>query len=418
MHLPLATWIARRYLWSRNAGRFAPLLTATAIASVAVGTVALIVIMSVMRGFKRELTDRLLGFNAHITFTRLAEGAPLSRPEILSLLQGFEVRDAAPFVQGEVIAQSGSSGEMTAQGARVRGIDPAEMGAISGISIYLPEGTGELTEVLTRRSDEGLPNAVIGSEVVGQLMVHPDFNDAIELTAPLAELTPSGDLVPNRGRFRVAGIFRAGIFDYDSKYLLLSLPEARRLLGEQSVEGWQVRLSRATDAPRVLAAIAARLPGGWKAEGVDAQNRRLFAALALERLAMGGILLMVLIIASCSIAGVVMLVVAAKRRDAAILESIGLVAGSVRRVFLLHAAFIGATGAAIGLGLGTLICEAILRWPIMLPDSYYLDFLPVELNPGLAAGFALLGALVAVAASVYPVHRAARVSPVEVLRYE
>lgn len=420
MSLSFASWIARRYLGSRHAGRFAPLLTVTAVASIAVGVLALVIIMSVMRGFKRELTDRLLGFNAHITLSRDTSAEELSSDQVQTLLSraGATLRDVAPFVQGEVIAVSSASGELTAQGARVRGIDPNEMGAIGGISLYLPEGTADLSQALLSSGKGGVAGAVIGSEIVGQLMVHPDFEDVIELTAPLAELTPAGELAPNRVRVRVSGIFRAGLFDYDSKYILLSLDTAQKLLGEQAQAGWHIRLTRAIDAPAVIQRLVATLPSGWRAEGVDAQNSRLFAALALERLAMSGILLMVLIIASCSIAGVVMLMVAAKRRDIAILQSIGLTRSRVRGIFVLNAGLIGGCGSLIGLFLGLGICAAIEHWPIPLPDSYYLDVLPVDLDYALSIVFALMGTVVAMLASLVPVRAAARTSPVGVLRYE
>ncbi|MFA4875590.1 MAG: ABC transporter permease [bacterium] len=416
MNLRLAAWIARRYLWSRSAGRFAPLLTATAIASIAMGTLALIVVMSVMRGFKRELTDRLLGFNAHITLTKVATAQDMNRGELESIFAGADVRDVAPFVQGEVIAASRAGGESSAQGARVRGIDPAELGAMGGVSIYFPptsEGFSELSA-----GGRGLPGAVIGNEVVGQLMVHPDFGDEIELTAPLAEVGPSGELMPNRRIYRVAGMFRAGIYDLDSKYILLSIEEAKRLLGEQAVSGWQVRLADATDAPGVLRAMQAKLPEGWKAQGVDAQNKKLFAALALERLAMGAILVMVLAIASFAISGVILLITAAKRRDMAILEAVGVAGRRIRVIFMLNAAFIGAIGSCIGLAAGIGICLAAMRWPIRLPDSYYLDFLPVDLDPILSAASAAAGIAIAIVASLYPVRQASELNPAEALRYE
>ncbi len=416
MTLRLAAWIARRYLWSRSAGRFAPLLTATAIASVAVGTLALIVVMSVMRGFKQELTDRLLGFNAHITLTRGADAPPLGRDDVDLILAGADLRDLSPFVQGEVIAQSNAGGEPSAQGARVRGIDPTDLGVMGGVYFYFPETGDGFSELF--KTGRGLPGAIVGSEIVTQLMVHPDFGDEIELTAPMAELGPSGELVPNRRAYRVSGIFRAGIFDLDSKYILMSLDEAKRLLGEQAIEGWQVRLSDATDSPGIIRMIEKRLPQGWKAAGVDSENKKLFAALALERLAMGAILVMVLLIASFAIGGVVLLVTAAKRRDAAILESIGTPGEKIRLVFMINAAFIGAIGSLLGLLSGVGVCLALMRWPIRLPDSYYLDLLPVDLDPLTAIAAALLGIAIAVIASLYPVRQATRLNPAEALRYE
>ncbi|MFH1830161.1 MAG: ABC transporter permease [Pseudomonadota bacterium] len=417
MKISIASWIASRYLWSRSCGRFAPLLTATAIASVAIGVLALIIVMSVMRGFKSELSDRLMGFNAHITLTKLQGGNDLSKDDVEDIVSGFDVRDIAPFVQGEVIAQSTSGDELVAQGARVRGLDPKDLGALERVAFYFPEGRSSV-DVLSTSKKGSLPSAIVGHEIVGQLMVHPEFDDKVELIAPLADVGPTGELIPNRREFVVDGIFRTGVFDYDSKYILVSLNDARALLGEQASEGWHIRLTDATDVPRVMAAIKDRIPKSWEASGIDAQNKKLFAALRLERVAMGGILVMVLLIASCAIAGVIMLITAAKRKDMAILGSVGVDAKAVKIIFFANAAIIGAVGSFIGLVLGLLVCLGVERWPIRLPDTYYLDFLPVDVDPVLAVVFAVCGCVIAIAASIFPVHQASKLNVIEVLRYE
>lgn len=406
-----------RYLWSRNSGRFAPLLAATAIASIAVGVIALIVVMSVMRGFRAELADRLMGFNAHITIVEPAGGKSLSPDRLKDVLAGVEVRDAAPFVQGEVIAQSHTGGEPHAQGARVRGVDAKHLGAIEGVSFYFPEGVNE-ADVLGAEEAQKTRKAIVGNEIVGQLLVHPDFGDDLTLIAPLAEIGPTGEFMPRSQRFEVDGLFRAGVFDYDSKYILVSLADARNLLGEQAEQGVFVRLKDARSVPKAVSLIRQRLPEGWQVVGIDTQNRKLFAALALERVAMGGILVMVLLIASCAIAGVIMLVTSAKRKDVAILASMGLPPRSVRRIFTINAALLGGIGSLIGLVLGLSICAVAKAWPIRLPATYYLDFLPVEIDPFIAVLFAACGSLVALLASAYPVRQATRVNVVDVLRYE
>lgn len=413
MNVTLSSWIASRYLWSRHSGRFAPLLTATAIASIAVGVMALIVVMSVMRGFRSELADRLMGFNAHITITRQAEGEPIEGAGLEAMLRDIDVRDVAPYVQGEVIAQSISGGELVAQGARVRGIDAARMGAVDEVSFYFPQGV-EGAGILRG----GRRAAVVGNEIVGQLMVHPDFGDRLELIAPLADVGPTGEFEPNRLEFDVEGVFRAGVFDYDSKYVLTSIEDARDLLGQQAEEGYLIRLAETADTPDAAALISERLPEGWRAQSIDVQNKKLFAALRLERVAMGGILLMVLLIASCAIAGVILLLTGAKRKDVAILMSMGLDARSVKRIFLINAAIVGTAGSLIGFALGLAGCAIVEVWPIRLPDSYYLDFLPVEIDPLASLVFAACGMAVAVLASIYPVYQTSRMSVVDVLRYE
>lgn len=409
----LTSWIAWRYLLSRRVGHFGPLLTVVAIVSVAIGMFSLIVVMSVMRGFKAELSDRLLGFNSHITLSRTSdEGPPLDRKDVEDLINGESIRDIAPFVQGEVIVKSHTTGELLAQGARVRGIEADRMGAMEGMIFSFFPGEN----VLIGR--DGLPGAIIGKEIVTQLAVHPDFKDTIEIIAPLADIGPNGEMVPNQRKFAVTGLFEAGLYDYDAKYVLLSIDDARRLLGQQAEEGWQIRIYDTDDASRALLKIHEKLPKGWKAVGWHEQNKKLFAALKLERIAMSAILVMALLIASFSISGVILLITAAKRKDVAILKSVGMKSRDVVCIFLSNSAFIGLIGSCIGLVGGLALCLAIEKWPIRLPDSYYLDFLPVDLNPFVAVLFSALGVAIAIAAAIYPVMQAVRTDVIEVLRYE
>lgn len=414
--MPFAAWIARRYLFSKRAGRFAPLLTVVSIVSVAVGMFALVLVMSVMRGFRTELAERLVGMNAHLTIVQGKAAEPLDRERIRSMLSGLRVRDIAPFVQGEVIAQSTTAGEMLAQGARVRGVEAEELPALERLEYYFPDGI-VAADALPSGVNGEAPGAVIGNEIALQLSVSPDFDDRLELVAPLAEVLPSGDLGPNQRRFRVAGVFRSGVFDIDSKIILVALNEAESLLGEQAERGWLVRLAVIADVPRALEEVRRQVPDGWTVTGWHEQNRKLFAALKLERIAMAGVLLMVLVIASFSIVGVVLLVSAAKRKDIAILSAIGMGTRDIGRIFVVHAACIGGMGSSIGVVAGIGVCAALRRWPIQLPDSYYLDHLPVEMHP-LAVLFIALGILMAVASSLYPVRQAMRIDPVEALRYE
>lgn len=410
-----ATWIAWRYLKSRSHGRYAKLLTVTAVLSVAIGMLSLILVMSVMRGFRINLAGRFLGFNSHITLVRSDGAAPLSKKDVGSLLGEGVDKDIAAFVEGEVIAELAGIGEPVAQGARVRGIEPGSMKISESIEYYFPEDSAGFDEL---RDVKFLPAAIVGKDVASQISVHPDFGDEIELVAPLAEIMPNGELGPNKMRFSVAGIFRAGIFDYDSKYILVSESAARKLLGLQAREGWQIRLEDSKNIQDALVVLKSRLPDGWEAKGWNEQNKKLFAALKLERVAMGGVLFMVMLIASFAIVGVILLVTAAKRKDIAVLESMGLSKRGICAIFLSHAAFIGGIGSALGFAGGMVICFILEKYPMRLPASYYLDWLPVDLNPIASVVFALAGVLIAVAAAIYPAGQAMKQNTAEVLRYE
>ncbi len=408
------TWIAGRYFLSKKSGRFAPLLTATAIASIAVGMMALVIIMAVMQGFRAEMTDRLIGFNSHITIDRASGVAPISRNEILELLRSIGVHDLAPYVSGEVIALSNVGGEQSAQGVRVRGVDVENLGAMERLNFIFPEWSGDISVL----KDDDTPSAIIGSEMISQMGVHPDFRDSIDLIAPLATLTPSGELVPNRRRFEVAALFDSGLYEYNSKYVIVSNDQAKLLLGEQGREGFLLRLNDAAQIPEALALLRDILPDGWSASGMNESNKKLFAALKLERVAMGSVMLMALLIASLAIAGVVILQTSVRRKDIAILSSIGLKRSALIKIFLMNAGQIGAAGVLVGLLIGLSVCYYMQRWPIKLPESYYLEFVPIKIDILMAILFALLGVFVALLSSIIPVRRAASINPVDVLRYE
>ncbi|MBT3182195.1 MAG: FtsX-like permease family protein [Deltaproteobacteria bacterium] len=407
--MALTSWIARRYLFSRQIGKFGVLLTVVAVASIAIGIFSLTAVMSVMRGFKTELTDRMLGFNAHLTYRMVSDDAePLAKNDIIALLGNEKIRDVAPFVEGEIIAKSTTTGDAIAQGAKIRGVDFANLGVMEDIEFFVPDG-----QVIGAKN-----GAIIGKGIITQLVVHPSFGDNIELIAPLADIGPTGEFVPNKKSFPVLAVFKSGIYEYDAKYVLVPQDEARKLLGTQVREGWQVRFDDASTAPAIIEALRGSLPKGWSVEGWHEQNKKLFAALKLERIAMGLILTMALLIASFSIAGVVLLITSAKRKDAAILGSMGMRASEIVKIFILNATYLGLLGTSIGLFCGVTLCLILERWPMRLPDAYYLEYLPVALDPIVVFAFAILGVSIAIVSAIYPIRQVANTNLIDLLRYE
>ncbi len=414
-HVP--SWIARRYFFSRRKTRFLPFLTVVAVGGVAIGTCAMVVILSVMHGFTEELEKRLLGFNAHITLTQKSTEAALTESEVRKLAAPATVVDAVPFVEGEVIVEAKLGEELFAQGARLRGVQPDALGLMENVDYYIPD-RGAVTDALADGGEKGLPGLILGRDILGQLNVHPDFGDTIEVIAPLADVGPSGEMEPRLKRFKLTGSFSSGIYEHDSKYALVGLDEARSVLGQQTEQGWQVRIADPHDAPHVARRMQEELGEGWIVEGWHERNRKLFAALKLERIAMGGVLTLVVLIASFSVIGVIMMVVSSKRKDAALLRSMGMRVRGVRSIFLYQGMWIGIVGAIIGCLLGTAICAGLMVWPLKLPQSYYLDSLAVSIEPIWNIGIGVMGVALAMAASLYPVRLATREDPVSVLRYE
>jgi lipoprotein-releasing system permease protein len=395
--------------------RFLPLLSIVSIAGVTLGVLALVTVLSVMRGFSRELEKKLMGFNAHVTITRHEGGMNVNDDLIRAALSDKYVKEIAPFVEGEAIAQSKTLGEVSAAGVRVHGIDPSSMGSLRTVEFYFPEGSAGFNEL---RDAQPLPGIILGSEILAQLTVHPDFEDKVELVAPLAEIGPAGELMPVMRRYTVSGAFRSGIFDYDSKVAFVSISEARRLLGAQAVSGFHITLIDSSDAPRAASMLKSALGEGWNVDSWEKQNRKLFAALKLERYAMSAILLLIVLIASFSIVGVIMMIISAKRKDIATLRAIGMNDKFSKKIFLYYGFLIGAVGSITGGILGSILCGMLMRYPVKLPSSYYLDLLPVDWSFKWTAFFVVCGIIISVCASLYPVSQATAETPAATLRYE
>ncbi len=407
------SWIAGRYFRSRQR-QFLPLMTLVSLGGVALGTTALVLVLSVMRGFSGELEKKFMGFNSHITLIRTADAVNITPEEIAAKLPDGSA--VSYFVEGEAIAQTRSRNDIVATGVKVRGMDPAELAAMKTLEFYFPEGSEKFGEL--EAPQPSLPGVILGAEILSQLTVHPDFFDRVDLVAPLAGIGPTGEMEPRIRTYRLTGAFRSNVFEYDSKFAFISQLEAKKLLGVQAMEGFRIRLANPHEAPRIAAGLKESLGKEWMVASWDTQNRKLFAALKLERFAMAGVLVLIILIASFSIVGVLMMVVSTKRKDIAILRASGMTDRSIRKIFIMHGMRIGAVGALIGGVAGSLACLALIRWPLRLPASYYLDALPVDWSLMWTIVFIAGGVLIAMLASLYPVSQATTEDPVVTLRYE
>ncbi|MFH1874817.1 MAG: ABC transporter permease [Pseudomonadota bacterium] len=390
--------------------RFLPWLTLISIAGIALGIMALVTVLSVMQGFNQELEKKLMGFNSHLTLLPQASSAKLTTEQIEEILKDKFV-SVSPFVQGEAIAKAESLGDVWATGVRVRGITPKQLGGLKGVDFYFPIDALQELEAIP-------PRIILGQEILTQLVVHPDFADEIILIAPLAEVGPTGELEPIMRKFQLLGSFRSGMYDYDSKVVFVSTDQAKKLLGQQASTGWQINLKQSGFSNQAAKILREKLGASWKVETWQEQNKKLFAALKLERWAMSTVLVLIVLIASFSIVGVIMMKVSGKQKDVAILQTLGLPKSKVKNIFLLYGVRIGVIGSLIGAVLGSGICALLSKYPVVLPQSYYLDKLPVQWSLTWTLLFIALGVLLATISGLYPVSQACKQEPVVTLRYE
>lgn len=412
--MQLEWYIARRYLASRRGVQFLSLITLIAIGGVSVGVMALIVVTSVMTGLQNDLREKILGTNPHIWVQTYGAGLRMEdwRSPLERVRDTPGVESAAPFVHTEV----GLRQENYAEFAVLRGLSEDAPGPpITDIVAGLREGELRLGE-----TESGHPPLLVGEGLGNRFGIYPgDVIDVISLQD--VRVSPLGGLVPNIERFEVTGRFRTGMFEYDNKFMYTTLEAAQELTGlGEAVSGLEVRVADPMRADRVAGTIRDELGYPYRAEDWQTMNSSLFSALRLEKLAMAIILGLIVVVAAFNIVSTLVMVVTDKTREIGILKSMGLTAKQVQRIFMMQGLAIGTIGATLGAGGGLLLTYLLDRYEfITIPgDVYFIDRLPVALDPGDIALILGFSVLIAFVATLYPARQAARLLPVEAIRHD
>lgn len=411
-------FIASRYFFSRGAVRFASFMTVIAVFGVAVGVAALITVMSVMSGFSQELESKLKGFNPDIT-VNLRE-AP-SDAQINQIRTKFkEVSLVTPFVTGEAVVQLAGDDGFSAVGAKIFGYKEIPPGILETADFFW-RSEGFLPVWLKDLAMSFSDGVILGAEMMYQMGIVPEVNTVVQIIAPFGGVDPFGNPSPVRREYPVSGGFRSGFFEYDVKYLMMPYDEAVRLLGTQARYGLQITVSPKGwgDKNRpVITGLKTYFNDGSSVTGWTEKNKKLFLALKLEKVAMSIVLALIVVIASFSIIGVVLMLFFSKRLDLAVMLSVGAGRKKIRSIFIALGGMIGLVGSLLGVVLAVIVCYVIKRSDIVLPPTYYLDRLPVSLNIGLVITVVVVGVLISLFASYYPARRASEIDPVALLRGE
>jgi lipoprotein-releasing system permease protein len=412
----LEWFIARRYLASRKGARLLSLITLIAIGGVAVGVMALIVVTAVMSGLQQELREKYLGTNPHVWVTTYGEGMRLDGWQ--SVLERVRAMDgviaAAPYVEAAVAPRLPNA---YAEPGRLYGIDPeAEGEPITDIVGQIRAGEFSLGP-----TESGYPPMIIGDGLADRFQAYPGVViEVISLQG--AEVNIMGLPQPVIRRFEVVGRFHTGMYDYDNHYMYTTLAAAQDIarLGD-AVTGLWVR----TPDPDAAAEAAFRMEdalGGFPYRAVDwmSLNQALFSALELEKMAMGIILLLIVIVAAFNIISTLVMVVTDKTREIGILKSMGLKAAQVQRIFMIQGVVIGIVGSTFGAAGGLFLTWMLDYYEfIRIPgDVYFIDYLPVSFDPVEVAVILAASLLISFVATLYPARQAARLFPVEAIRHE
>jgi lipoprotein-releasing system permease protein len=428
--------IAVSHLRSRKKEMGVSAITLISIVGVTVGVAALIMVLSVMAGFEIDLRDKILGSNAHIVVLKY-NGTVDGYEEAITKIEAVpDVKGVAPFVYSEMMIRSAAG----ATGVILKGIDPKRVGEVIDLADNMVQGPdGELTTreakqaVLDRLHEpppgqfdsENDPNApplpgiVIGEELANELKVF--VGDKVYIINPVSQnVGPLGAPVPDVKQLRVAGIFYSGMYEYDTKWTYVSIPDAQQFLKlGDSVTGIEITVGDIFGVDATSLAIEKTLEFPYYSRHWKNLNKSLFSALKLEKVVMGLILGLIVAVASLNIAGTLILVVLSKGREIAIMKAMGATSQQIRGIFIFEGLFIGLVGGSVGTVLGLLGCIGLDRygWPLDT-DVYYLDRLPVEIEPTMVALVGVVAVLICFLATLYPASRAAAIDPAEGLRYE
>ena len=423
-------FIAFRYLRAKRKHAFISLITLLSIAGVAVGVMALVVVIAVMSGAESDFRSRILGVESHIILMR--HGGSFSDyarvRDSVEKIKGVEA--TAPFIYSQVMLRSASA----ASGAVLRGIDPDLSGRMvkgfdpAALHERLPIRQRSSTESQTpadadadhfqRESDKGAfkPGIILGRELARNLGVAE--GDTLYLMSPRGMLSPIGH-VPSMKRFRVTGIFESGMYEYDSSLAYVHLKDAQKMLRmDETVSGLGIWVDDIYAADKIRDKIISRLGVAFWARDWMQMNQSLFSALKLEKTAMFVILTLIILVAAFNIASSLIMMVMEKTKDIAILKAMGATNRSIKKIFVFKGLVIGFIGTTIGIGSGILLCLILKRYKfIELPAVYPFSTLPIQLEFLDVFLIAVSAMLICFLATLYPAYQAARLNPVEAVRY-
>ncbi|WP_319525973.1 lipoprotein-releasing ABC transporter permease subunit [uncultured Desulfosarcina sp.] len=411
--MSFVTFVSGRYLRTRQKRAFISLITALSVAGVTVGVMALIVVIAVMAGFEADLKSRIMGIRPHLVITQ-KEGALTDYHRIVEKVADIQgVETASAYIATQVVLRTANR----AAGALLKGIVPTSGNTgIPGVDTgsLLPPSSAEKDPQADLRPAPGI---VLGKQLAASLGVIR--GDSIHMITPRGMLSPAGH-IPAMIKYKVVDLFESGMYEFDGSLSFVTLEQAQKMLRmPASVSGIEIRLENLDRADRLQEEIQQLVGSDYNVENWKQINRNLFSALRLEKTVMFIILALIVLVAAFNIAGSLVMMVMEKRRDIAILKTMGATAKSIGRIFVVKGVMIGLAGTALGTSAGLILCTLLERYQfIKLPaDVYYITSLPVHLKAMDVFTIALCAILICLAATLYPARQAAAIDPVEAIRH-
>ncbi len=411
--MPYEFFIARRYLKARRKTGFINLITYISILGVTIGVAALIIVLSVMNGFESEVRSRIIGFDTHIRLRAYHNSGIDNYDEIVNTIRGIpHIIGLSPYILDKGVIRSGDQ----STGIMVRGADQRTVNDVSDLGKNIVYGELELGPV-PRENGRDLPGIVLGRYLADQLLVDVGDNVVIISVSDVRSMFQA----PPVKQFRVTGFFETGFYEYDNVYAYISIPTAQELfqMGEK-VSGIEIRLDDLYRADAVVKEIDKRLGYPYYALTWFEMRKNLFSWMQLEKWAMFIILCLIILVAAFNIISTLIMVVMEKTKEIGILKSMGSTSRSITRIFLYEGIVVGVIGTLLGFGIGYTLCWIQQKYHFFkLPgDVYFINTIPIKME---AIDFVLISiaaVLICLVAAIYPARKAARLAPVEAIRYE
>ncbi|MDO5289816.1 MAG: lipoprotein-releasing ABC transporter permease subunit [Pseudomonadota bacterium] len=416
--LPYEMLLGLRYTRAGRATRrngFISFISAASMLGIALGVAALIIVLSVMNGFQKDVTGRMLSIISHVEiFTPDGAALPDAAQTLAEARANPEVVGAAPFIGAQGLLARGEA----MQGAMVRGIDPAQEPAVTDVA-------AQLKDTLLPKLVPGEFGILLGADLARKLGVAE--GDQVTLIAPSGQVTPAG-VVPRLKQMTVVGTFSSGHYEYDSALAMLHMQDAERIFRLEGATGIRLKLRDMNRARQVTEELAGSLSGHLLLLDWTRQNRTWFAAVQLEKRMMFIILTLIVAVAAFNLVSTLVMTVQDKRADIAILRTLGASPASIMKIFIVQGAMVGVIGTLAGLALGLLVAlnidvivpalERLFNASFLPKDIYLISQMPSDPRASDIVPIGIISLLLAFVATIYPSWRASRVNPAEALRYE
>ncbi len=408
--IPYELFISLRYLKAKRKQTFISIISFISISGVAIGVMALIIVLGVMTGFSDDLRNKILGTKSHLVIDQFGTGITNYR-EIMEEIEGTEgVISATPTIYSQAMVTSTSN----ALGVVLKGIEVESAPKVTDLVSSIKEGA--LVD-LNKSATSDLPGILLGKELAMVLGVF--YRDEVKVISPFGTMTPGG-MAPRSKKFEVVGIFDSGMYEYDSTLAYISLANAQKFLNKPDVAtGIEVKVEEIYKVKKAAKKIEEKLGISYRVRDWMKMHKNLYAALKLEKMAMFIILILIILVAAFNIVGTLIMVVNDKYKDIAILKSMGARSLSIMKIFVMEGVIIGFIGTTIGVMGGFLLAtlQNTYRIVALPPDVYYISHLLIKITPMDLILVIVSAISISLLATIYPSWQASKLDPAEALRY-